>query len=144
MSAWVFWWILALILIGAEMLTGSFYLLALGVAMVAGGLVDFFGGSLLVQFVTTGILGSSGCFMAYYYQQANKKKHKVQMEFDLGQRVQVLKWNDDGSARVFYRGSQWDAIAATPQTPRNKEMIIVKMQGSVLVLGENQMRETSS
>lgn len=142
MSAWIVWWILALILIGVEMLTGTFYLLAIGVAFITGGLVDFLGGSFLVQLVATSILGSAGCFIAYYYQQANKKKHEAQIELDLGQRVQVLKWNDDGSARVSYRGSQWNAVAATPQTPRNKEMFIVRMQGSTLVLDENQ--KTSS
>ncbi len=138
MSAWVIWWVLALILIGIEMLSGTFYLLAIAVAFIAGGLVDFLGGSFLVQFVTTGVLGSAGCFIAYYYQQANKEKHQTQIEFDLGQRVLVLKWNDDGSARVSYRGSQWNAIAATPQTPRNKEMVIVRVQGSTLVLDTSQ------
>ncbi len=138
MSAWVIWWVLALILIGIEMLSGTFYLLAIAVAFIAGGLVDFLGGSFLVQFVTTGVLGSAGCFIAYYYQQANKEKHQTQIEFDLGQRVLVLTWNDDGSARVSYRGSQWNAIAATPQTPRNKEMVIVRVQGSTLVLDTNQ------
>lgn len=138
MSAWVIWWVLALILIGIEMLSGTFYLLAIAVAFIAGGLVDFLGGSFLVQFVTTGVLGSAGCFIAYYYQQANKEKRQTQIEFDLGQRVLVLKWNDDGSARVSYRGSQWNAIAATPQTPRNKEMVIVRVQGSTLVLDTSQ------
>lgn len=138
MSAWVIWWVLALILIGIEMLSGTFYLLAIAVAFIAGGLVDFLGGSFLVQFVTTGVLGSAGCFIAYYYQQANKEKHQTQIEFDLGQRVLVLTWNDDGSARVSYRGSQWNAIAATPQTPRNKEMVIVRVQGSTLVLDTSQ------
>lgn len=137
MSAWMMWWILALILVGAEMLTGSFYLLALGVAVVVGGFVDFFGGSLLAQLVSISVVGAIGCFAAYFYHQKSGRKAKQQMVFDIGQRVQVLKWNEDGSARVSYRGSQWDAIIASPEMPRNKEMIIVEVRGSQLVLSAN-------
>ncbi|MDR1529824.1 MAG: NfeD family protein [Burkholderiales bacterium] len=136
MFAWMVWWALALILVGAEMLTGSFYLLALGIAFAIGGIVDFLGGNFLMQLVSVGIVGSAGCFAAYYYQQNSEKKTKQKMEFDIGHRVQVLKWHDDGSARVSYRGSQWDAIAATPETPRNREMLITEVRGSLLVLRE--------
>src|SRR6266508_2030627 len=41
-AQWV-WWILAAILIGAELLSGTFYLLAIGVAMALGGMVAFAG-----------------------------------------------------------------------------------------------------
>ena len=34
---WV-WWILGVVLIGAELVTGTFYLLAVGIAFLAGGL----------------------------------------------------------------------------------------------------------
>ena len=42
---WV-WWILATLLIGAEMLTGTFYLLAAGVAFAVGGAAAWLGASL--------------------------------------------------------------------------------------------------
>ena len=39
---WI-WWILATLLIGAEMLTGTFYLLAVGIAFAVGGVAAWLG-----------------------------------------------------------------------------------------------------
>ncbi len=139
MPEWI-WWVLALALAGVEMLTGTFYLLALAVAMVAGGVAGWLGGGFALQLAAAGVVGAAGCFAAYYWHQKGGGKPQQQAAFDVGQRVQVLVWNDDGSARVAYRGSQWDAIAATPETPRRDSMVIVEVRGSVLVLDENPLR----
>lgn len=136
MPGWV-WWVLALILAGIEMTVGTFYLLALAVASLIAGVVGWLGGSFFWQVFTAGIAGVIGCGAAYYWHHKGGGKPQKQEAFDVGQRVQVVNWNDDGSARVTYRGSWWDAIAATPDTPRRDSMIIVEVRGSVLVLGEN-------
>ncbi|MDR0250406.1 MAG: NfeD family protein [Burkholderiales bacterium] len=135
MSWWI-WWVLALVLAGVEMMTGTFYLLALALAMVAGGVVGWLGGGFAWQLFAVGATGVLGCFAAYYWHRKGGKPKK-QVAFDVGQRVRVLNWNDDGSARVSYRGSWWDAIAARPETPRRDSMVIVEVRGSILVLDEN-------
>ena len=135
MPEWI-WWVLALALAGLEMLTGTFYLLALAIAMVAGGVVGWLGGDFAWQLFAVGATGVIGCLAAYYWHHKGGKP-KQQVAFDVGQRVQVLVWNDDGSARVSYRGSRWDAVVATPETPRRDSMVIVEVRGSVLVLDEN-------
>ncbi|MCL2309546.1 MAG: NfeD family protein [Proteobacteria bacterium] len=142
MPGWI-WWVLALILAGIEMLTGTFYLLALAVAALVGGLVGWLGGSFAWQLFTMGMVGVIGCLAAYYWHHRGGGKPQKQVAFDVGQRVQVLSWNDDGSARVSYRGSWWDAIVATPETPRHDSMVIVEVRGSVLVLGENPLQASS-
>jgi membrane protein implicated in regulation of membrane protease activity len=129
--------VLALVLAGVEMLTGTFYLLALAMAMIAGGVVGWLGGSFAWQLCAVSVTGVAGCLAAYYWHHKAGGKPQQQMAFDVGQRVQVLIWNDDGSARVSYRGSRWDAIAATPETPRRDSMVIVEVRGSILVLDEN-------
>jgi membrane protein implicated in regulation of membrane protease activity len=50
--------------------------------------------------------------------------------------VRVQRWNDDGTARVFHRGTDWDAELATPYTPRNETLYIVATRGSKLVLSD--------
>jgi len=56
---WI-WWILAAVLIGAEMLTGTFYLLAVGIAFTLGGVVAWVGASLPMQLLTAGVLSVIG------------------------------------------------------------------------------------
>jgi len=136
MPGWVLW-VLALILVSIEMLTGTFYLLALAVAVAIGGVVGWLGGGFYWQLFAVGVAGVVGCTAAYYWNHKSGRDAEKQVAFDVGQRVRVVNWNDDGSARVTYRGSWWDAIAATPDTPRRDSMIIVEVRGSVLVLGEN-------
>ena len=52
-----------------------------------------------------------------------------------GKPVRVRSWNADGSARVDYRGTQWDGVPESAQTPHNDTMYIVATRGSTLVLG---------
>ena len=110
---WV-WWIAAAILIGAELLTGTFYLLAIGIAAALGGVTALAGASEPVQFAVA----------------------PPQQSLDVGQAVQVLIWNPDGTARVGYRGSEWDAELASAGTPHAETMYIVGTRANVLVLSE--------
>ena len=57
-----------------------------------------------------------------------------QVLIDVGQEVQVLAWNDNGTARVNYRGTQWDATVASPAEARAQTMYIVDTRGSTLVI----------
>jgi len=60
MSAYWMWWIAAAALIGAEMLTGTFYLLAVGIAVACGGIAAWLGWSIPYQWLTAGVLGVAG------------------------------------------------------------------------------------
>ena len=46
-------------------------------------------------------------------------------------------WNADGTARVAYRGTQWDAELASADTPRAETLYIVGTRGSVLLLSDH-------
>jgi hypothetical protein len=50
--------------------------------------------------------------------------------------VQVQSWGPDGTARVAYRGSTWDAELAATGVPQAKTMYIAAMRGSVLILSD--------
>ena len=54
----------------------------------------------------------------------------------VGQIVHVQTWNPDGTARVAYRGTLWDAELATSATPHADTLYIVATRGSVLVLSD--------
>jgi membrane protein implicated in regulation of membrane protease activity len=59
-----------------------------------------------------------------------------QPPLDLGQSVKVLGWKDDGSARVSYRGTQWNAELAAPGVARAETMYIVGTRGSTLLIAD--------
>ena len=54
MSVYWIWWIAAAALIAAELLTGTFYLLAVGVAVACGGVAAWLGWSAPYQWLTAG------------------------------------------------------------------------------------------
>jgi membrane protein implicated in regulation of membrane protease activity len=129
------WWIGAAALIGAELLTGTFYLLAIGVAVALGGVAAWLGADLRVQFAVAGVLGVALTIAAHRWRLARASPPQ-QPALDIGQAVHVQTWNPDGTARVAYRGSTWDAELAGPQVPRAETLYIVAMHGSVLVLSD--------
>jgi len=129
------WWIFAAVLVGAELLTGTFYLLAVGVAVALGGVAAFAGASLPVQFVVAGALGVALTMIAHRLRLA-RATPPPQPSLDVGQSVRVETWNSDGTARVNYRGTNWDAELAAPDVPHAATMYIVATRGSRLILSD--------
>lgn len=129
---WI-WWVLAAVLVGAELMTGTFYLLAVAVAFAVGGLAAILNVSLPLQLVTAGVVAVVGTMVAHRWRL--KRVVPQQPPFDVGQPVKVLDWRDD-RARVFYRGTQWDAELATPGVARAETMYIVGTKGSILLIAD--------
>jgi membrane protein implicated in regulation of membrane protease activity len=135
MAAYWVWWALAVILVGAELMTGTFYLLAVGIAFVVGGLAAWLGASLPVQLIIGGVLSIAGTMAAHRWR-LRQAPLPPPASLDLGQSVRILEWKDDGSARVNYRGTQWDAELASPGVARAETMYIVGTRGSTLLLAD--------
>lgn len=129
---WV-WWILGVVLIGAELVTGTFYLFALGVAFVVCGAFAWLGATLPVQLIAASILSLVGVYGAHQWR-LRRGTPPPQPGLDIGQPVVVQSWQPDGSARVTYRGTQWRAELARPDVPRQHTLYIVATRGSTLVL----------
>lgn len=134
MTDYWLWWILAAVLVGAELVTGTFYLLAVGIAFVAGGIVAFMGVSMPMQLLIAGILAVIGAMLAHHWRR-RRGEPTPQAGLDIGKTVHVEAWRADGTARVVYRGTHWDGVLASHDTPRQSTMYIVDTRGSTLVLG---------
>ena len=135
MSVHWMWWIAATLLIGAELVTGTFYLVAIGIAIALGGVAAWLGASIAVQFGVAGVLGVA-LTIAAHRLRIGRATPPLQPSLDIGQSVKVASWNSDGRARVAYRGSTWDAELASPDVPRAETLYIVGTRGSVLVLSD--------
>ena len=124
---------MAAILVGVELATGTFYLLAVGAAFAIGGLVAWLGFEAWVQFALATAASVAGVVAAHRWRK-NRAQAPQMPGLDIGQVVKVIEWHENGTARVQYRGSYWDAELAAPHTPRLESMVIKEMRGSVLVL----------
>lgn len=129
------WWIAAALLVGAELLTGTYYLLAVGLALAIGGAAAWLGASTPIQFAVAAVAGVLLTAAAHQWRR-RRALPPAQAPLDVGQSVRVQGWNPDGTARVSYRGTQWTAELATPDTPRADTMFIVAMRGSILVVAD--------
>jgi membrane protein implicated in regulation of membrane protease activity len=127
------WWIVGVMLIGGELITGTFYLFAAGVACILGGLIAWTGASLDLQLIATAILVIAGTMLAHRVR-LRRATPPPMPPLDVGQPVQVQMWNPDGTARVTYRGTQWNGELERPDGARERTMYIVATRGSTLIL----------
>jgi len=103
MAAYWVWWILAGGLVAAELLTGTFYLLAVGVAFAVGGVAAWLGASAGVQLAVAAVLAIGGTFVAHRW----RNKHAApaaEVPFDVGQAVVALQCPDQRTAVARGRG----------------------------------------
>jgi membrane protein implicated in regulation of membrane protease activity len=135
MSAYWIWWIAAAALIAAELLTGTFYLLAVGIAVACGGVAALLGWGAPYQSLTAGVLGVVSVVALERWKRGRGRTPR-QPALDVGQMVRVQSWGPDRTARVSYRGSTWDAELAAPDTPQSETMYIAGTRGSVLILSD--------
>lgn len=133
MEHYVVWFVLGLIFLGVELATGTFYMLVLAIALGAGGLAALLGFIPELQYVVAAAVGLVGTLVLRRFRMQVQNRPKDQ-SLDLGQPVKVLQWRDDGSARVHYRGAEWDAELATPDTTREGQLYIREVRGNTLIL----------
>lgn len=133
MAPYVYWFLAGLVLLGLEMVTGTFYLLMLGLALGIGGIAALLGFDPPLQFALAAIAGIAGTAIL----RKTKSTHPAaagELSLDIGQAVQAVVWRDDGTARVHYRGAQWDAEAESAEMPRDSTLYIKALRGSTLIL----------
>ena len=132
------WWVAAGVLVAAELATGTFYLLMLALGAVAGALSAHAGASASLQIVAAALVGAAATGLWHWRRQSAPPTAPVQsnrdVNLDVGEQVHVSAWQDDGTARVSYRGATWSARHAGHQPPRTGTHRIVAVEGSHLVL----------
>lgn len=134
------WMIIAGILAGAEMITGTFYLLVLAVGAGAGALADYAGvSSVTIQIAIAVAVSVVGYFAVRTFipkKTMQKAAMNPGLNIDIGSTVRIDGVNDDGTARVTYRGAVWRArvldAATTPQL--YTDYVIEGIDGATLIL----------
>jgi membrane protein implicated in regulation of membrane protease activity len=125
MADYILWAAAGLALAIAELVTGTFYLLVLGVAALAGALVAFFGLGFWGQALVSSLLAVSG--VMWIHRRRQSMESKAMPSPDVGQPVTWESWlnQPDGLARVRYRGASWDARVVGDCTGEPGEMLYI-------------------
>src|SRR5512138_450406 len=94
------WAIVALVLVIAELVSGTFYLLMLGVAAFGAAGAAWLGHDFAVQAIVAAVLGAAGCYGVHVYRARASTKRMPPI--DLGMPANFESWLDARSrlARV--------------------------------------------
>lgn len=134
MQMYMGWWILAAVLVGVELTSGTFYLLVYGIAAAVAGVAAWLGASFLVQLLTAGAIAVLGTLALRRWKRDTAHPEASVQDMDIGQTVQVESWQD-GHGQVKYRGALWDAEAESAAVDASRPLVIRAVRGNLLVLG---------
>ncbi|MFH1819320.1 MAG: NfeD family protein [Pseudomonadota bacterium] len=134
MQAYAVWWILAAVLVGVELASGTFYLLVYGVAAAAAGVAAWLGAGMVVQLLTAAAIGAVGTLALRRWKRSTDRPEFSAQDMDIGKTVQVESWQGD-RGQVKYRGAVWDAEAEPAGVDSTRPLIIRAIKGNTLVLG---------
>ncbi len=137
-SASTFWWVAAGVLVVAELTTGTFYLLMIALGMAAGAVAAHLGLGPALQITTAAVVGGGATALwhlkRFRHPRSLPASQNKDVNLDVGEQVHVADWWPDGTARVVYRGTQWQARLAPGAPVRTGAHRISAVEGNWLVL----------
>ena len=139
MELWLVWMVAGFALIIAELVTGTFYLLVIGVGAFAGGLAAWLGANLVMQAGLGSAIAIAGAIAVHHWHSRQRAGEPAQGNLlDRGQPVVLEGWANETAriARVQYRGTTWDArIARSDERPAPGTTLYIEAQeGNTLVV----------
>ncbi len=137
MATW--WWVLAGLIVAAELATGTFYLLMIALGMAAGALAAHAGLGLTAQIVVAALVGGGATAIWHWSRRRDRASELAVHEnrdvnIDIGEPVHVDAWTGDRTARVSYRGSTWSARLLPGALPVSGLHRVAAVEGNWLVL----------
>lgn len=139
MELWLLWVVAGFVLVIAELVTGTFYLLVVGLGAFAGALAAWLGAHVLIQAIASSAVALAGAWFVHHWHMVNRKDDQGRSNLlDRGQPVVLEGWANEsaGIARVKYRGTSWDARyeQANDRPVPGSTLYIDAMEGNTLVV----------
>ena len=132
------WWLLAGTAVALELLTGTFYLLMLGIGLGVGAMAAHAGAGTVVQLLAAAAAGGTAVVAWYFLKKRRADDPSVRADrsvnLDVGETIHIESWNPDGTATVKYRGANWTAIHRQGVTPRAGSHRVAELVGSRLLV----------
>jgi len=133
MQAHYLWLLAGLALVIAEFVSGTFYLLVLGVAAFAAAFAAWVGGGFPAQAIAASVVALAGAYLVHAYRARNRLQQMASI--DAGQPASFEGWVDRaaGIARVRYRGASWDArLEGAADLPAGAVLYVLAAEGNTL------------
>ena len=140
MEQWLVLTVAGFALVIAELVTGTFYLLVIGLGAFAGAIAAWLGMNLVLQATVGSAIAIGGAFAVHHWhlrQRAGDPKNSNLL--DRGQAVVLEGWANETAriCRVKYRGTTWDARLVRPddRPVPGTTLYIEAQEGNTLVVG---------
>lgn len=127
------WLVTGIVLVIAELVSGTFYLLFLGIAAIVGAAVAYLGAPFWAQAIVASIVLLMGVIWIRRHKRMSKEVGMPSL--DVGQPVKWESWisQPDHMARVRYRDAQWDAkVAGEIRGEPGEVLHITAVEGATL------------
>ena len=139
MEQWLAWLVLGFVLVIVELVSGTFYLLVLGVGAFAAALAAYLGANVILQAVIGSAVALAGAFAVHHWHSRQRASDAEPANFlDRGQPAVLEGWIDEATSlvRVKYRGTSWDAriVGAASRPAPGAVLYIEGQEGSTLLV----------
>lgn len=138
METYLVWLAAGFVLVLAELVTGTFFLLVLGIAAFAGSATAWFGLGFWIEALCAAAVAVAGVFWVQRKRQALQQPDMASL--DLGQAVILESWvsREQGAARVTYRNTQWDAeVEGERDFDHGQVLFIHAVEGNTLKVAKS-------
>lgn len=138
MDPYVVWMLIGIVLIIVELTTGTLYLLFLGVSALAAALAGYLGYGFGAQ---VGAFAAVAAVTLAWVQWRRRSRADAAGlgSLEIGHSVQFESWVDpaQGTARVRYRGTLWNAVITGQCRGHRGEILYIKaVDGGTLTLAK--------
>jgi membrane protein implicated in regulation of membrane protease activity len=132
------WAVVGLVLVIVELLTGTFYLLMLGVAAFGAAAAAWLNLGFGAQIVVAGLISAIGCYGVHVWRSRNSKTQMAPL--DAGMPASFEAWIDSSTrlARVRYRGAPWEArVEGAEAIEPGATLWVLATDGNTLKVAKN-------
>jgi membrane protein implicated in regulation of membrane protease activity len=137
MDSYIGWFVVAFGLLVAELLTGTFYLLVISIALAVAGVAALAGAPTALQFVVAAAIGIGGSVWlraTRFGKRLHERGDDRVQNMDIGQSLRVENWTAARTARASYRGAVWDVELAPGEQPTSGEFVIREIHANRLIV----------
>jgi membrane protein implicated in regulation of membrane protease activity len=137
MDTFIGWFVVAFGLLVAELLTGTFYLLVISIALAVAGLAALAGAPFALQLVVAAAIGIGGSIWlraTKFGKRLHERGDDRVQNMDIGQSLRVDNWTPARTARANYRGAVWDVELAPGEQPASGEFVIREIHANRLIV----------
>jgi len=132
------WGVTGLVLVIVELVTGTFYLLMLGIAAFGAALAAWLGFEFSVQTVVAIVVSVVGCWGVHVYKAKNRAQQMAPL--DAGMPASFESWLDaaERRAKVRYRGASWEArVDGLEAIEPGATVYVLATEGNTLRVAKN-------